>query len=138
MTKVLSAAHTLEVASDAGSSRDELWLSPEQLEEVTGWKLKPEGLCKADTCVPLNTQLRDECVDDGAVDAARLWKALGRPVLRDRAATTWMLGEAADDRTQQLRSSQAPDFTLPDLTGKLHSLSDFRGQKVFLATWASW
>ena len=28
--------------------------------------------------------------------------------------------------------------TLPDITGKLHSLSDFRGKKVFLATWASW
>ena len=25
-----------------------------------------------------------------------------------------------------------------DITGKLHSLSDFRGKKVFLSTWASW
>ena len=27
---------------------------------------------------------------------------------------------------------QAPDFTLPDQNGQLHSLSDFRGQKVIL------
>ena len=32
----------------------------------------------------------------------------------------------------------APDFALPDLDGRVHRLSDFRGRKVFLATWASW
>ena len=30
------------------------------------------------------------------------------------------------------------DFTLPDLACTAHSLSDYRGQKVLLATWASW
>ena len=33
---------------------------------------------------------------------------------------------------------RAPDFTLPDLDGSPHSLSSYRGRKVFLATWASW
>jgi peroxiredoxin len=33
---------------------------------------------------------------------------------------------------------EAPDFTLPDIDGQLHSLSDFLGKKVFLVTWASW
>ena len=28
--------------------------------------------------------------------------------------------------------TKAPDFSLPDYTGKLHSLSDYRGQKVIL------
>ena len=32
----------------------------------------------------------------------------------------------------------APDFTLPDLEGRLHSLSEHRGKKVLLVTWASW
>jgi peroxiredoxin len=32
----------------------------------------------------------------------------------------------------------APDFTLPDLEGRLHSLRDYRGRKVFLCSWASW
>ncbi|MGM0445352.1 MAG: TlpA family protein disulfide reductase [Bacillota bacterium] len=32
----------------------------------------------------------------------------------------------------------APDFTLENLSGKEISLSDFRGQKVFLNFWASW
>jgi peroxiredoxin len=32
----------------------------------------------------------------------------------------------------------APDFTLPDLAGKPHTLSHLRGKKVLLVTWASW
>ena len=36
------------------------------------------------------------------------------------------------------KGSQAPDFTLPDVDGVPRSLSQLRGKKVFLATWASW
>jgi peroxiredoxin len=33
---------------------------------------------------------------------------------------------------------EAPDFTLPDLRGRLHSLRDQRGKKTLLIAWASW
>lgn len=33
---------------------------------------------------------------------------------------------------------EAPDFTLPDLQGRSHRLSDFRGKVVFLNLWATW
>lgn len=44
---------------------------------------------------------------------------------------------------QQTRSSSrsgypAPDFRLPDLSGRYHSLSDLRGKIVFLNVWATW
>jgi peroxiredoxin len=32
----------------------------------------------------------------------------------------------------------APDFTLPDLSGRVYRLSDFRGKVVFLNVWATW
>ncbi|TAJ31410.1 MAG: redoxin domain-containing protein, partial [Reyranella sp.] len=35
-------------------------------------------------------------------------------------------------------SLEAPDFTLPDLDGKTHSLAEQRGKKVLLVSWASW
>jgi peroxiredoxin len=49
-----------------------------------------------------------------------------------------VLGEAAGDRAAALRSLQAPDFTLPDLSGRMHRLSEHRGKKVLLVSWASW
>src|SRR5215203_38853 len=36
------------------------------------------------------------------------------------------------------RSQQAPDFTLPDTTGTLVSLSSFKGKYVLVDFWASW
>ena len=32
----------------------------------------------------------------------------------------------------------APEFTLPDLTGRKRSLSDFRGKFIMLNFWATW
>ena len=34
--------------------------------------------------------------------------------------------------------TEAPEFTLNDITGKPVSISDFRGRKVVLVFWASW
>ena len=35
-------------------------------------------------------------------------------------------------------SDETVDFTLPDVNGKMHSLSDFRGQWVVVNFWATW
>jgi hypothetical protein len=50
----------------------------------------------------------------------------------------WAVGAPAEERNAALEGLVAPDFTLPDLDGKPHTLSQLRGRKVFLATWASW
>ena len=59
-------------------------------------------------------------------------------MVRDDAHAVWFFGEAARIRREALRSLQAPDFTLPDLEGRMHSLADYRGKKIFLVSWASW
>jgi hypothetical protein len=59
-------------------------------------------------------------------------------VVRDGPTRTWSIGESAVARRDALRSLDAPDFTLPDLDGTLHSLSQYRGKKVLLLSWASW
>ena len=50
--------------------------------------------------------------------------------------TTEYTGEAVSETEEQ--PSLAPDFTVYDLEGNAHKLSDFRGKPVLLNFWASW
>ncbi|MYH68118.1 MAG: redoxin domain-containing protein [Dehalococcoidia bacterium] len=64
--------------------------------------------------------------------------ALQRPLVTDEKHAVAALGASHHDRGDALASLEAPDFTLPDLDGNLHSLSDHRGKKVLLVAYASW
>ncbi len=135
--RVLSAGTTLDIPQRPEDPGDGLWLTAAELHEVSGWELKPEGLCRDEVCVPLDGP-RAPQIDGDLICVSRLWEQLGRPALCDTAGSTWFLGTAAEDRAQQLKTLEAPDFALPDIEGKLHRLSDYRGKKILLATWASW
>ena len=50
--------------------------------------------------------------------------------------TTEYTGEAVSETEEQ--PSLAPDFTVYDLEGNAHKLSDFQGKPVLLNFWASW
>lgn len=63
---------------------------------------------------------------------------LDRPLALDVGERAAYLGVSARDRGAPLRALEAPDFTLPDLDGRLHSLAQHRGKKVFLLAYASW
>jgi hypothetical protein len=129
MTVILTptAEHRVDTA-------DGLWMSASDAETVTGWTLKPEGMCLAERCVPLPAT----AVKDGRVDVAAFWNRLGGPVVAAEDGGVWALGAPAEDRNAVLDGLIAPDFTLPDLDGRPRTLSELRGKKVFLATWASW
>jgi hypothetical protein len=126
MATVLSEQGELTVAAADG-----LWLSAEDAERVTGWTLKPEGMCRDELCVPMPAR-------DGRINVAAFWARLGQPVVHDAGGETWVLGTGAEQRNEALAGLVAPDFTLPDLGGVPHTLSTLRGKKVFLCTWASW
>ena len=111
---------------------EDLWLDPGTLDAATGWKLEPEGLCRDDVCLLVPDELRR----DGKVDVAALWTRLGRPVLTSGDAV--YLGEDAASKPPLQAGAIAPDFTLRDLAGVEHSLSDHRGKKVFISSWAPW
>jgi hypothetical protein len=114
---------------------DHLWLSPSDFDTATGWKLATEGLCRGDACVRVDGAWRDA---GGRVDLAAFARHMGQPAIHETAPDTWAFGESASVRRDALMSGLAPDFTLPDLDGKLHSLADFRGKKVFLFSWGSY
>lgn len=110
-------------------------LSREALERAIGWALKPEGLCRDAMCVPVRGAPVESA--DG-VDLAGVATALGRPLAVDVAERAAFLGVAAAERARPLAALEAPDFTLPDLAGRRHSLRDHRGKKVLLVAHASW
>lgn len=137
MTTVLSEIGTAEVAAGRADG-DALWLPADALAASTGWALKPEGLCRDEICVPLPADLAQRALRNDMVDIAALWRHMGQPVVASDEGDAWVLGEGAAARSAALDSLTAPDFALTDLDGKSHRLSDHRGNKVLLATWASW
>jgi hypothetical protein len=52
MTTVIHEDREAELPA-ARAAGDSLWLAKADLERTTGWTLKPEGLCRAEACVPL-------------------------------------------------------------------------------------
>jgi hypothetical protein len=119
-----------------------LWLDAAELKNLVGWELKPEGICRGDLCVPIPPGRESEFASkrDGAswLNFTALADQMGKPWAGDSKNRVWYFGADAADRGNALRSLEAPDFELPDLDGKMHRLSDYRGQKVFLLAWASW
>ena len=110
-------------------------ISPEQVESLLGWELKPEGLCKGYMCIPVD---QNDLVREDGLDLRVLADALQRPLVTEEKHAVASLGASHHDRAEALDSLDAPDFTLPDLAGNLHSLSDERGKKVLLVAYASW
>lgn len=133
-----------EVATDLAGARvdsAELWVTMPDLTRATRFELKPQGVCRDELCFPLPKDRRSEFVrEEGGTrwfhltEFARL---VQQPFARDAALSAWYFGLRVDQR-QGLGSLEAPNFTLPDMAGKMHSLADFRGKKVLLVTWASW
>ena len=124
--------------STARANGEELWIGAGELERATGWSLKPEGFCRGDICVPVPPGRTAELVAGDEVHASAFWRRLNNPVVHDAIGEVWVLGSSATDRSTSLQSLEAPDFALPDLAGVERTLSEYRGKKVLLATWASW
>ena len=127
--------------SFADQQPGQLWITTGDLTRSTQFEVKPQGVCRKELCFPLPKARKQEFLHESA---GKQWFNLlafadlvHQPVAHDEALATWYFGLRSDQR-QTLTSLEAPNFSLPDMQGKLHSLSDFRGKKVFLVTWASW
>ena len=108
---------------------ERLEVTSSQLHDRTGWELKPEGLCKADRCVPVA-----DATDP--LDVTVLAQRLGMALVHDEKHGLWALGPESGERA--LLSAELPEVTLPDRHGTSFSVSSLRGMKVLIVTWASW
>jgi hypothetical protein len=121
---------------------DALWLTLAELTATTGWELKPEGVCKDEICVPVPDSRRAALLSTqptamlfNLTEFARL---IEQPQAHDQVNAVWYFGPAGWEWKTRLSSRQAPDFALPDISDRVHSLSDLRGKKILLLFWASW
>jgi peroxiredoxin len=116
---------------------DRVWVTAADLPAAAGWELQPVGLCRGDTCVPVD--LHPGLVDaEGRVDLARLAPLGDQILVLDPDERVAVLGASAAARASDLRSGVAPEFTLPDLDGAPVALADQRGRKTVVVAFASW
>jgi hypothetical protein len=121
---------------------NDLWIVPQDLPRINDFVLKPEGACLEELCIPVRQDRDSEMfvtrAGQGWFNLTELARKLQQAFAVDREHAVWSFGNIPVTRNAFLQSAMAPDFALPDREGKLVRLSDFRGKKVLVVTWASW
>lgn len=134
MPTVINDTAHVEVEATLG---DRWLMSAAAFEGLTGWTLKPEGMCREDVCAPIYH--RDQVISvDGLIDLQQAAPIVGLSAVVDPDRGIAALGASAPVRAQEMITLQAPDFTLPNLAGEPVSLHDFDRRKVLLLAWSSW
>jgi len=118
------------------TSRDTFLVDPALLCEALGWDLKPTGLCRGDTCVPVRDM--DALWVGELLDLRAVAAAVRQPSVVDLDAGIMAVALSAELRRAALADLEAPPFTLPDLDGVPHSLEEWAGRKKLLVTFSSW
>lgn len=125
-----------QISAPLEKDTDCLLITPSDLQALLGWRVKDNTLCRDDRCLPLS--FHPQLMQGDRVDLAALSALQQMPMAIDNEHCIVSIGESAEEQGSLLQSSLAPDFALPDATGKIHKLSDYRGKKILLVTWASW
>jgi hypothetical protein len=110
----------------------DLWIRASELKSINGFELKPQGACREDVCIPVDKKLRQGPL----FNLSGFARKVHQPVVADSGV--WSFGDIPLLRSAFVESRIAPDFAVPDRKGRVIHLSDFRGKKVLIVTWASW
>jgi hypothetical protein len=111
-----------------------LWIEKSDLPRINDFVLKPQGACRADVCIPIpRTMTRGT-----SFNLSAFAQRVGQRVVSDAPSRVWSFGEIPVVRGAYLESRMAPEIAVPDRKGRTVKLSQFRGKKVLLVTWASW
>ncbi len=124
------------------SGQEDLWVTLPTLTQISGFVLKPQGACLNELCIPIpkarkKAFLHKERGNDW-FNLSELARVLHQPAVHDPPNSVWAFGAWPEAQMKPLKTLEAPNFTLPDWKGIRRSLTDFRGKKVLLITWASW
>jgi len=117
-----------EASVDATIEGDAFFVTHDELLHVTGWHLRPEGLCRGPICVPYRS-------GGDRVDLHDVADALGRAfVLSEEGGVAALAGDPMSSGV----AHSIDELELPDLDGNTVRMSDFAGRKRLLIAWASW
>lgn len=133
---VLYKGSTIAVQETLPDPSD-LWISPADLTRITGFTLRGNRACLGKTCVE-DGRLIVRRSGKTWVNVTGLARKLQQPFAADHDANVWSFGLIPASRTDFASAAMAPDFAIKDRTGRTVRLSDFRGKRVLLVTWASW
>jgi hypothetical protein len=128
---VLYADHSIPLEK-VRAEGTELWVRSKDLPGINEFEVKPQGACRGDICIPLSKSLKQ----GEWFHLTGFARQIHQSYVAD--AGVWSFGEIPVVRGEFLNSRIAPDFAVPDRKGKLVHLSDFRGKKALIVTWASW
>jgi hypothetical protein len=124
----------LERVSVDAQSPETLWIQKSDLPRVNGFELKPQGACRADVCIPIASSM----TRGSTFNLTAFSQRVGQRFVADSTSRVWSFAEIPVVRGAYLDSRMAPDVSIPDRKGRAVRLSQFRGRKVLLVTWASW
>jgi hypothetical protein len=128
---VLFQDQTVALEKIRPDSKD-LWVRAADLPRINQFTLKPVGACRADMCIPVPKALKSGEWFNLTGFAQRLHQNYVA------ADGVWSFSEIPLIRGDYYQSRIAPEFAAPDRKGRTVHLSDFRGKKVLVITWASW
>lgn len=130
---VLYGEHSVALDKIYPDAKD-LWVRKADLKRINDFEVKPQGACRDDLCIPISKDLaRGEYFN-----LTGFARKVGEAVVADPGAHVWSFGEIPVLRGAFFGSRIAPDFAVPDRRGRVVHLSEFRGKKVLVITWASW
>lgn len=112
--------------------KEDLWIPATKLPQINEFVVKPQGACREDICIPLPKELKK----NGWLNLSGFARKLKQAVVHE--GSIWSFGEMPVLRSGFLQSRVAPDFAIRDRKGKTVRLTDFRGRKILLLSWASW
>ena len=120
----------------------DLWVTKADLARINDFELKPEGACLGSLCIPVANDPREQLlVEQGGESWLNLTgfaRKVGQEVVVESEEAVWSFGPIPAVRSSFTKTAIAPDFALPNRDGELVRLSDHRGKKVLILTWASW
>ena len=136
---ILVADQVLTVEMALATEVD-LWIPVDCVPHVTGFEVKPEGVCCGDICIPFPPDAEWVVEHEGSryFAVTQFAERIDQVVATEPGQRLWGFGQPQLGNTSPLVEGKAPEFTIADREGNPVSLSDFRGKKVLVLTWASW